>query len=67
MTRVSNDLLTAADARVSSLLLSLDIRAAFDTLDHAQRLNRTIELIGFDATVLCWLRSYLLTMYSSSQ
>ena len=59
MTRVLNDLLTAADERVPSLLLSLDISAAFDTLDHAQLLNGTIELIGIDDTGPCWLRSYL--------
>ena len=57
MIRVVNDLLIATDAKVPCVLLSLDISAAFDTLDHVQLLNRANELFGFD--VLCWLRSYL--------
>ena len=34
MTRVVSDLLTATDSRTPSVLLSLDISAAFDILDH---------------------------------
>ena len=57
--RVMNDLLIAADENVLSLLLSLDISPAFDTVNHMQLLNHEKELCGFGNTILCWLPSYL--------
>ena len=65
MTRVVNDQLIATDAKVPCVLLSLDIIAAFDALDHVQLQNRAKELFGFDDTVLCWLHSYLSVVYNS--
>jgi len=59
MTRVVNDLLTAVDSKMPSLLLSLDISAAFDTLDHNRLLQRADQLFGLNGRVNDWLRSYL--------
>ena len=59
MTRVMNDLLSAKYSKSPSVLLSLDISAAFDTLDHQRLLEWAKELFGFDSVVLRWLGSYL--------
>ena len=59
MTKVVNDLLLAADIGCPSILLSLDISAAFDTLDHARLLQRATEVFGFTGNVYDWLGSYL--------
>ena len=59
MTRVVIDLLSTADSKTPSVLLSLDISAAFDTLDHRRLLDRSEELFDFDDTVLQWLNSYI--------
>ena len=40
MTSVVNDLFVAADNKTPSVLLSLDISAAFDTLDHHRLIER---------------------------
>ena len=59
MTRVVSDLLAAIDSGSPSVLLSLDISAAFDTLDHRRLLERAKELFGFDCVVIRWLALYL--------
>ena len=59
MTRVVIDLLTAADSRTLSVLQSLDISAAFDTLDQRRILDRAKDLFGFEGVTLKWLSSYL--------
>jgi len=59
MTRVLNDLLIAADNGKPSILLSLDISAAFDTLNHDILLRRAGEMFGLDGHIQDWLRSYL--------
>ena len=55
MTMVVSDLLSAVDSGEPSALLSLDISATFDTLDH----HRAHELFGFSDMVLKWMQSYL--------
>jgi hypothetical protein len=59
MTKVVNDLLTATDSGKPSILLSLDISAAFDMLDHTRLLHRATELFGLDDNVINWLKSCL--------
>uniref|UniRef100_A0A8C6KCT2 Reverse transcriptase domain-containing protein n=1 Tax=Nothobranchius furzeri TaxID=105023 RepID=A0A8C6KCT2_NOTFU len=57
--RVSNDLLTHSDAGDCSVLVLLDLTAAFDTVDHHLLLERLRDWVGLSGTALEWLSSYL--------
>jgi len=59
MTKVVNDLLTAVNCGKPSVILSLDISVAFDTLDYTRLLNRATEVFGLTNQVINWLKSYL--------
>ena len=58
--RVVNDLLNAMDEDKVSVLLLLDLSAAFDTIDHQILLSRLETVFGIRYTALQWFRSYLL-------
>ena len=53
-----DDLLREADGGNMSLLVLLDISAAFDTIDHGILLGRLSEL-GIGGLALAWLCSFL--------
>ena len=50
----------SSDNGKSTLLVSLDLSAAFDTIDHRILINRLETCFGVSATVLSWLSSYLI-------
>ena len=56
---VNNDLLIASDNGLVSVLVLLDLSAAFDTIDHNILLQRLKHQIGIKGTALSWFRSNL--------
>lgn len=57
--KVSNDLLMASDRGLLSVLILLDLSAAFDTVDHNILLRRLEYAVGIKGLALNWFRSYL--------
>ncbi len=58
LVRITNDLLLAADSGLLTILVLLDLTAAFDTVLHEVLLDR-LASIGITGTPLSWFRSYL--------
>ena len=56
--KVVNDLLAMDDGKLS-VLVFLDLSAAFDTIDHDILLHLLQHVFGIQGTVLSWFRSYL--------
>lgn len=56
--RVRNDLLTAMDKKQVTAMVSLDLSAAFDTVDHQILLNRLYN-VGIRDSAFEWLTQYL--------
>ena len=50
---------TAADDKQISVLIGLDLSAAFDTVDHSLLIDRLQSEFGVTDTPMDWLRSYL--------
>ena len=59
LVKVTNDLLLTLDAGDSSILVLLDLSAAFDTVDHGLLLSRLESWVGLGGSALNLLRSYL--------
>ncbi len=57
--KVQNDLLIDIDDKKVSVLVMLDLSAAFDTIDHEVLLNRLMRHYGIRGRVLQWFRSYI--------
>lgn len=58
LVKVTNDLLMAADSGLLTILILLDLTAAFDTISHNILLDR-LASIGIINTSLNWFTSYL--------
>ncbi len=55
----SNDILMCVAPGECSILLLLDLSAAFNTVDHSIFLSRLQEWVGITGTALDWFASYL--------
>jgi len=55
----TNDFFQSSDTGKFTLLISLDLSAAFDTIDHSILLSRLYTSFGLTGTVYSWLKSYL--------
>lgn len=57
--KVTNDIRLNTDAGKVSVLVLLDLSAAFDTVDHEILSQRLEDWVGISGTALNWLKSYL--------
>ena len=58
LVKITNDLLRAADSGLLTILILLDLSAAFDTISHPLLLER-LASIGITGVALSWFASYL--------
>ena len=65
--KVSNDILSQLNQGRSTLLVKLDISAAFDTVNHQMLLERYSDYFGLSDTVLDWFHSYVSNRTQSVQ
>ena len=66
MLHIVNDILSALDNDNISVLLLLDLSAAFDTIDHQILLSRLNSVFGIQSTALQWFQSYFSDRYQST-
>ena len=57
--KLLNDVYHAIDGRKITVLIALDLSAAFDTLDHTTILHRLQRSFGITGSALSWLTTYL--------
>ena len=59
LVRLTNDLLIASDNKSATVLMLLDLSAAFDTVDHSLLLRILRNEIGVTGAALSWFSSFL--------
>ena len=57
--KVVNDLLVSCDKQLPSIVMLLDLSAAFDTVDQSKLLSIIQHEIGIDGVALKWFESFL--------
>ncbi len=63
LVKITNDLLLASDKGCISLVVLLDLSAAFNTIDHDILLDRLENYTGIQGQALRWFRSCLSDRY----
>ena len=56
---VQNHILENLDNGKATVLVMLDLSAAYDTIDHKIFIQRLVSHFGFTETALLWVKSYL--------
>ena len=59
LVKIHSDIMLNMDRQKCTLLVLLDLSAAFDTVEHEMLLNRLQQDFGITGTALTWLSSYL--------
>ena len=59
LVKINYDIFSSLDAGKCTVLVSLDLSAAFDTINHNVLLNRLHYLYGITGTAFKWLQSYI--------
>ena len=59
--KIVNDIFETVDSGCTTVLVALDLSAAFDLIDHAALVKRLEHTFGVRGAALDWLRSYLNT------
>ena len=59
LNKILDDVYRNIDGKKITVLIALDLSAAFDTLDHATLLQRLNTVFGITGSALEWLRTYL--------
>ena len=56
---IYNDIFKSMDNRRGTVLVSLDLRAAFDMVDHDRLIQRLSDCFGLTGVAVTWVQSYL--------
>ena len=59
LVKINYDILSSLDAGKCTVFVSLDLSAAFDTINHNVLLNRLQYLYGITGTAFKWFQSYI--------
>ena len=59
MLNITNDMLQMKDYNLSTAIVSIDLSAAFDLVDHDILVNRLENYFGFTETALHWFGSFV--------
>ena len=59
LTKIHNDIMLNGNDGNITMIVLLDLSAAFDTIDHGILLNRLENMYGIGGTALKWFRSYI--------
>jgi hypothetical protein len=65
LVKVQADIAQALDNGLVTILIMLDLSAAFDTIDHKILLTRLEKVFGITGDALNWFKSYLLNRHQS--
>ena len=59
LVKINYDILSSLDASKCTVLVALDLSAAFDTINHNVLLNRLQYMYGIIGTAFKWFQSYI--------